>query len=53
VDEARADQWLELMVDGWAHLHIQRNEQELARAALTSARPVLEASGSPASKEPD
>jgi class 3 adenylate cyclase/tetratricopeptide (TPR) repeat protein len=49
-DEARTDQWLELMVDGWAQLHLQRKEPERARVVLTAARPVLEAHGSPARK---
>ena len=38
------------MVDGRAAFHIERREHELALAALTAARPVLEARGSPARK---
>jgi len=48
--EATADHWLEMMVDGRAGLHTLRNEPQLALATLQAARPVLEASGTPARK---
>jgi len=48
MDDATADQWLELMVDGWASLHSRRYEPDRALAALDAARPVLAARGTPA-----
>jgi tetratricopeptide (TPR) repeat protein len=50
IDAAAADQWLELMVDGRADLHIQRMEPERALVVLEQARPLLEARGTPARK---
>jgi tetratricopeptide (TPR) repeat protein len=47
-DDATADQWLELMLDGRADLYQVRSEPDLALAALEKARPVLEARGGPA-----
>jgi tetratricopeptide (TPR) repeat protein len=47
-DEATVDQWLEMMVDGRAGLHIMRHEPELALATLQAARQVLETHGTPA-----
>jgi predicted ATPase/class 3 adenylate cyclase len=47
MDDATADQWLELMVDGWADLHVLQYEPDEALAALEAARPVLER-GTPA-----
>ena len=49
-DDAIADQWLELMVDGRADLHTMRSEPDSARAVLEQARPVLETHGTPARK---
>ena len=49
-DDATAEEWLELMVDGRAELHVMRFEHDLALAALEQARPVLETRGSPARK---
>jgi class 3 adenylate cyclase len=49
-DEETVDQWLEMMVDGRAGLHISRDEPELALAVLRAARPALEAWGTPARK---
>jgi tetratricopeptide (TPR) repeat protein len=46
-DDATADQWLELMVDGRAAIHSMRSEPELLRAILDRARPMLEARGTP------
>jgi class 3 adenylate cyclase len=46
--DAWADVWLEVMVDGRAELHLSRNDPELALAALTEARQVVEARGTPA-----
>jgi class 3 adenylate cyclase/tetratricopeptide (TPR) repeat protein len=47
-DDATADQWLEMMVDGRADLHVMRLETDEALAILEAARPVLEARGTPA-----
>jgi class 3 adenylate cyclase/tetratricopeptide (TPR) repeat protein len=47
-DDATADQWLEMMVDGRADLHVMRLEADAALAILETARPVLEARGKPA-----
>ncbi len=47
-DNATADQWLELMVDGRAAIHSMRVEPELLLAILERARPMLEARGTPA-----
>jgi adenylate cyclase len=47
-DDATADQWLEIMVDGRADLHQMRFEPDLALAVLERARPVLGARGRPA-----
>ena len=49
-DDVIADQWLELMVDGRADLHIMRSEADRALAMLERAKPVLEARGTPARK---
>ena len=46
--DAWADVWLEVMVDGRAQLHVDSGELELGLAALTAARPVVEARGTPA-----
>ena len=47
-DAATADQWLELMIDGRADVHVMRLEPDQALAVLEAARPVLEAHGTPA-----
>jgi class 3 adenylate cyclase len=47
-DDATADQWLELMIDGRAALHSMSSELERLRATLERARPMLEARGTPA-----
>jgi tetratricopeptide (TPR) repeat protein len=47
-DDASTDQWLELMVDGRAGLHIQRDEPEQALAVLQTAEPALDARRIPA-----
>jgi adenylate cyclase len=47
MDDATAEQWLELMVDGWADLHVLRYEPDRALAALDAARPLVDR-GSPA-----
>jgi tetratricopeptide (TPR) repeat protein len=47
-DDATADQWLEIMVDGRASIHSRCSEPELLRAILERARPMLEARGTPA-----
>ena len=48
MDDATADQWLEMMLDGRADMHVMRFEPELTLALLEQARPVLEARGTPA-----
>ena len=52
VDDATADQWLELTVDGRAELHAMRFEPDRALAVLDRAAPVLAARGGPARKTP-
>ena len=47
-DDATADQWLEMMIDGRADMHVMRFEPDQALAVLEAARPVLEAHGTPA-----
>jgi DNA-binding SARP family transcriptional activator/class 3 adenylate cyclase/tetratricopeptide (TPR) repeat protein len=49
-DDAVVDQWLELMVDGRADLHLMRRDSDRALAVLEQARPVLEARGAPVRK---
>jgi tetratricopeptide (TPR) repeat protein len=49
-DDAVLDQWLELMIDGRADLHVRRFQPDLALAVLERARPALEARGAPARK---
>jgi class 3 adenylate cyclase/tetratricopeptide (TPR) repeat protein len=49
-DEAATGQWLELMIDGRASMHLWCSELDLARATLEQARPVLEAHLTPARK---
>jgi class 3 adenylate cyclase/tetratricopeptide (TPR) repeat protein len=49
-DDAATDQWLELMIDGWASMHLWCLELDLALAVLEQVRPILEAHGSPARK---
>jgi tetratricopeptide (TPR) repeat protein len=48
--DAVVDQWLELMVDGRADMHIMRRDTDRALAVLEQARPVLEARGTPVRK---
>ena len=48
MDAAAADQWLEMMLDGRADMHVMRFEHDLILATLEQARPVLEARGTPA-----
>lgn len=47
-DEVSIDQWLELMIDGRAGMHVMHGESDLALATLDAARPLAEARGSPA-----
>jgi tetratricopeptide (TPR) repeat protein len=49
-DDATVDTWLELMVDGRAHLHVMRFEVDLGLAMLERARPLLAERGTPARK---
>ena len=46
--DATADQWLEMMIDGRADVHVMRFEPDRALEVLEAARPVLEAHGTPA-----
>ena len=46
--DAAADQWLEMMIDGRADVHVMRFEPDRALEVLEAARPVLEAHGTPA-----
>ena len=48
MDDATADQWLEMMLDGRADMHVMRFEPDRTLAILEQARPVLEARGTPA-----
>jgi adenylate cyclase len=47
MDDATVEQWLELMVDGWAALHGMRYEPDRELAVLDAARPVVDR-GTPA-----
>ena len=47
-DDATADHWLELMLDGRADLHVIRLEPDLTLAILEQVRPLLEERGTPA-----
>ena len=47
-DDATAGQWLEMMIDGRADVHVMRLEPDRALEVLEAARPVLEAHGTPA-----
>jgi adenylate cyclase len=47
-DDATADQWLEIMVDGRADMYATRLEPDAVLAILEAAKPVLEERGSPA-----
>jgi class 3 adenylate cyclase/tetratricopeptide (TPR) repeat protein len=49
-DKVSVDQWLELMIDGRAGMHVMRGEPDPALATLDAAQPLAEASGSPARK---
>jgi tetratricopeptide (TPR) repeat protein len=49
-DDATADHWLELMLDGRGDLHVMRFEPDLALAILEKVRPLLEERGTPARK---
>jgi class 3 adenylate cyclase len=49
-DDATAEEWLELMLDGRADLHVWRNEPDLALAILEQVEPLLAARGTPARK---
>jgi DNA-binding SARP family transcriptional activator/tetratricopeptide (TPR) repeat protein len=48
--DAATEQWLELMIDGRAGLYLNLSRADEALATLASARPALEAHGSPARK---
>jgi class 3 adenylate cyclase len=46
-DQAAAELWLEIQLDGRAQLHYWRDEPERAAAVLDVARPVVDGRGSP------
>ena len=48
-DDATVDQWLEMMVDGRASIHVMRFDPDLLLATLERARPLLES----AVRQPD
>ena len=50
-DQDVVDLWLEVQVAGRAYLYYWRNEPEKAAVVLASARPVVEARGTPAHRE--
>jgi class 3 adenylate cyclase len=50
LDQEASDVWLEVQVDGRANLHYWWNEPDLGALALTRARWVVEARGSPQRK---
>jgi predicted ATPase/class 3 adenylate cyclase len=47
-DQATADLWLEVQLDGRAYVHYWRNEPDEGAAAIARARPVVESRGTPA-----
>jgi class 3 adenylate cyclase/tetratricopeptide (TPR) repeat protein/two-component SAPR family response regulator len=47
-DTVSIDQWLELMIDGRAGMHVMRGEPDVALATLDAARALAEARGNPA-----
>ncbi|HEX6450139.1 MAG TPA: AAA family ATPase [Trebonia sp.] len=49
-DDETVDQWLELMIDGRADMHLLLGESDLAEAVLEKAEPLLETRGNPARK---
>jgi class 3 adenylate cyclase/tetratricopeptide (TPR) repeat protein len=49
-DDATAELWLEVQLDGWAALLYWQNEPEQAAGLLQRARPVVESRGTPARK---
>jgi DNA-binding SARP family transcriptional activator/tetratricopeptide (TPR) repeat protein len=46
-DDQTVDQWLELMLDGWADLYAVCGQQERSLATLRAAGPLLAARGNP------
>jgi class 3 adenylate cyclase/tetratricopeptide (TPR) repeat protein len=46
-DQAAAELWLEIQLDGRAQLHYWRDQPESAAAVLAAARPVVDERGSP------
>jgi DNA-binding SARP family transcriptional activator len=49
-DKVGVDEWLELMIDGRAGMHVMRGEPDVALATLDVARALAEARGEPARK---
>src|SRR5579863_7331220 len=50
-DQATAELWLEIQLEGRAQLHYWRDEPERAAAVLDRARPVVDERGSPAMRQ--
>jgi len=50
MDDETLDQWLELMVDGWADLEAVTGATERALATLQVVQPLVESRGTPARK---
>ena len=50
-DQATVDLWLDVLLEGRAAVHLQRNDPGGAAAELATARPVIEARGRPAQKQ--
>ncbi len=50
-DQAAAELWLEIQLDGRAQLHYWRDEPERAAAVLDQARPVVDGRGSPVMRQ--
>ena len=50
-DQATVDLWLDVLLEGRAAVHLQRNDPGGAAAELAAARPVIEARGRPAQKQ--
>ena len=50
-DQATVDLWLDLLLEGRAAVHLQRNDPGGAAEELAAARPVIEIRGRPAQKQ--
>lgn len=50
-DQAAAELWLEIQLDGRAQLHYWRDEPDRAAAVLAATRPVVDGRGSPLTRQ--